>query len=481
MDGWGCFFLLNPASLAILVFAGFTTGVFLLLDLLLIYLSAIIFTQNPKLEDVSTFEKDLIPDSKLPIISILLPVYREEITLPYLIESIANSDYPKDKLDIRILVERDDYPTLKTIMSLPRKAGQTDDSGIDYDLTGTPKTIRVWKEMELHIDYIYLNPPGARTKPNSLNKGLANARGSIVTIYDAEDRPEPDQLRKAAVYMLKHPEVACVQARLSHYNSDQSLLTKLFSIEYIEHFLILLPSFYSMKKVVLLGGTSNFLRIEILRDLKGWKTDNVTEDADLGVRLARLGYKVVPINSTTWEEATPKIYPWIRQRTRWNKGFLYTWGKHFKNPLRLIRDIGFSSTLYLFYYLIAPLTYVISLPGWVLFTAFWINFVGIFSTQPLAGWIQEAYDANNFIFYASIFTFLFGVIYDPFVAAEALFKQGDPHALKKVKYVFLMPFYLYLQILPSIFAVFELFVKPAHWRKTYHGFSVETKKEMHPK
>src|SRR5437588_12458630 len=99
MDGWGCFFLLNPVSLALLVFAGFTTGVFLLLDLLLIYLSAIIFTQNPKLEDVSTFEKDLVPDSKLPIISILLPVYREEITLPYLIESIANSDYPKDKLD----------------------------------------------------------------------------------------------------------------------------------------------------------------------------------------------------------------------------------------------------------------------------------------------------------------------------------------------------------------------------------------------
>ncbi|MBV9667194.1 MAG: glycosyltransferase [Nitrososphaeraceae archaeon] len=472
---------MNLASMIILIFAAFTTAIFLLLDFLLMYLSAIIFMQNPRLEDVSNDEKELVPDFKLPIISILLPVYREEITLPYLIESIANSDYPKDKLDIRILVEHDDHPTIKTIMSLPYKAGQTDDSGIKYNLFGLPKTIRVWRGIDIQIDYIYLNPPGARTKPNSLNKGLSNARGSIVTIYDAEDRPEPDQLRKVAVYMLKHPEVACAQARLSFYNSDQSLLTKLFSIEYIEHFLILLPALYSLKKVVLLGGTSNFIRIEVIRNLKGWKTDNVTEDADLGVRLARLGYNVVPINSTTWEEATPKLYPWIRQRTRWNKGFLYTWSKHFKNPMRLIHDIGFSSTLFLFYYLIAPLTYFISIIGWILFIAYWINFVGIISTEPLAGWIQDAYTANSLVFYASILSFIFGIVYDPFVAAEALFKQGDSYSLKKVKYVFLMPFYLYLQILPSILAIIELFIKPKHWRKTYHGFSVKTnEEEEHP-
>ncbi|HZA06452.1 MAG TPA: hypothetical protein VE619_02005, partial [Nitrososphaeraceae archaeon] len=120
---------MNLASMIILIFAAFTTAIFLLLDFLLMYLSAIIFMQNPKIEDVSNDEKELIPDFKLPIISILLPVYREEITLPYLIESIANSDYPKDKLDIRILVEHDDHPTIKTIMSLPYKAGQTDDSG----------------------------------------------------------------------------------------------------------------------------------------------------------------------------------------------------------------------------------------------------------------------------------------------------------------------------------------------------------------
>jgi glycosyltransferase XagB len=467
--------LLSPASIVILIYASIAMGIFMFTDVLLIYLTVKVFGKNSKISEVSDLETYQIPDFELPIISILLPVYREEVTLPQLIKSISNFDYPKNKLDIRILVEPDDYPTLKTIMSLPRQFGVAD--GIKYNIYGLPTSIKISEEIEMQIDHIYLNPPGARTKANSLNQGLARAKGQFVTIYDAEDKPDRTQLRRMAVYMLKHSDVACLQARLAYYNPDQSLITKLFSIEYILHFLLLLPSFYSMNKVILLGGTSNFFRIEVLKSLRGWKTDNVTEDADMGVRLSRMGYKVVPINTITWEEAPPKIYPWIRQRTRWNKGYIYTLAAHFKNPLKLIRDIGLSSTMFLFYILFSPVAYAVSIPGWILFVAFWLNYFGILSTMPLAGWIQEAYEASEIIFYSSLFTFLFSIFYTPIMAQEALFRQGNKYSLEKIKYSYVFPFYLYLQSVPAIIAIFELFFRPKVWRKTYHGFSLEMKSQ----
>jgi cellulose synthase/poly-beta-1,6-N-acetylglucosamine synthase-like glycosyltransferase len=465
----------SPASIIILVYAGLATVIFLFTDLLLVYLTVRVFGKNTKISEVSDVEIHQIPDFELPLISILLPVYREEVTLPNLVKSIAKFDYPKDKLDIRILVEPDDYPTLNTIMAIPQQFGII--NGIKYNIYGLPTSIKVSKDIEIRIDHIYLNPPGARTKANSLNQGLAKARGEFATIYDAEDKPDPMQLRKMAVHMLKNPDVACLQARLAYYNPDQSLITKLFSVEYILHFLLLLPSFYSMNKVILLGGTSNFFRISVLKSLKGWKTDNVTEDADMGVRLSRLGYKVVPINTVTWEEAPPKIYPWIRQRTRWNKGYIYTLAVHFRDPVKLVRDIGLSSTMFLFYLLFSPITYTISIPGWFLFLAFWLNYFGVVSTMPLAGWIQEAYQASSIIFYSSLFTFIFSMFYVPIMAQEALFRQGDTYALNKIKYAYLMPFYLYLQSIPSTIAIFELFFRPKVWRKTYHGFSLEMKSQ----
>lgn len=466
---------MSPGSIVILVYAIFALVIFLIADVLLLYLTFRVFAKNTKITEVSFTETYQIPDSELPMISVLLPVYREEVTLPNLVKSIANLDYPKNKLDIRILVEPDDYPTLKTIMALPYQFGLAD--GIKYNIYGLPTSIRVSEEIEIQIDHINLNPPGARTKANSLNQGLSKAKGDFVTIYDAEDKPDQTQLRKMAVYMLKHPDAACLQARLAYYNPDQSMITKLFSVEYILHFLLMLPSFYSMDKVILLGGTSNFFRTEVLKRLNGWKTDNVTEDADMGVRLSRMCYKVVPINTVTWEEAPPKIYPWIRQRIRWNKGYIYTFGVHFKNPLKLIGDIGFSSTIFLFYLLFSPVIYTISIPGWFLFAAFWLNYFGIISTMPLAAWIQEAYQSSSIIFYASLFAFLFSISYTPIMAQEALFRQGDKYALNKVKYSYLMPFYLYLQCIPSTIAIIELFFRPKVWRKTYHGFSLEMKNQ----
>jgi cellulose synthase/poly-beta-1,6-N-acetylglucosamine synthase-like glycosyltransferase len=453
----------------ILVYMTLTTFMYVFADILAAIVLARVFVKDPQITEVSERESRAIPDHLLPIVTILLPVYKEELTLPYLFKSIGKINYPKDKLDIRILIEPDDQRTLRSVLTLPRHAREV--NAIKYSKYGFPKVLKVWDKLEVNIEYIYLHPKGARTKPNALNKGLSGARGSILTIYDAEDRPDPNQLRKAVVYLLKHPEVTCVQARLAYYNSDQSLLTKFFSIEYVQHFLVLLPAYYALRRVILLGGTSNYFRTEILRTLDGWDVLNVSEDADLGIRLARKGHIVVPINSTTWEEAPPKLKPWVKQRARWNKGFLYSLHFHFKNPFSLVKDLGFGRTVFLLYLLISPIIFVVSIPGWIMFTLYWIDWSG--TPMPIVDYMQEAFAGRAWLFYLSLATFIFSFTYMPLISVESLMRHGDEYALKKVKYSFLMTFYIYLQIIPSTLAVYEFIRKPKVWHKTPHGFSIK--------
>ena len=228
-----------------------------------------------------------------------------------------------------------------------------------------------------------------------------------------------------------------------------------------------------MKRVILLGGTSNYFRTEVIRTLDGWDVLNVSEDADLGIRLARKGHVVVPINSTTWEEAPPKLKPWIKQRARWNKGFIYSLYFHFKNPIKLTTDLGIGRTLFLFYILIAPIIFAVSIPGWILFGLFWVDWSGI--PMPIVPYMHEAFTGNAWLFYLSLFTFLFSFTYMPLISVEALMRHGDEYALKKVKYSFLMVFYIYLQIIPSTLAIYEFIKKPKTWHKTPHGFSIKPK------
>jgi len=448
-----------------------TTMVYVFADILAVIVLARVFIKDPKITEVTERESGAIPDHLLPTVTILLPVYKEDLTLPFLFKSIGKINYPKDKLDIRILIEPDDQRTLRSVLTLPRHARMI--NAIKYTKYGFPKVIKVWDDLEINIEYIYLHPKGARTKPNALNKGLSGARGSILTIYDAEDRPDPNQLRKAVTYLLKHPKVACVQSRLAYYNADQSLLTKFFSIEYIQHFLVLLPAYYALRRVILLGGTSNYFRTEVLRTLDGWDVLNVSEDADLGIRLARKGHIVVPINSITWEEAPPKIKPWIKQRARWNKGFVYSLNFHFKDPFSLIKDIGLSRTIFLLYILIAPIIFFVSIPGWIMFGLYWVNWSG--TPMPVVPYMLEAFRGNGWLFYLSVSTFLFSFTYMPLVAVEALMRHGDEYALKKVKYSFLMTFYIYLQVVPSTIAIYEFIRNPKVWHKTPHGYSIKPK------
>ncbi len=257
--------------------------------------------------------------AKLPVVTLLIPVYQEADSMPALLQSLERLRYPKQQLDVKILVESDDYETRKELASLP-----------DFP----------WCEI------LVVPKSSPRTKPKALNYALPFARGAIVGIFDAEDCPDPDQIIDAIIALHNAPaDVICAQARLSHYNPEESVLTRCVALEYAMWFDALLLGLSRLNLPVPLGGTSLYVKTRELRELGGWDPDNVTEDADLGLRIARAGYRATVFNSITYEEATTSAGAWVRQRSRWIKGFMVTWIVHMKNPVRLVKELGALPTL----------------------------------------------------------------------------------------------------------------------------------------
>lgn len=251
-----------------------------------------------------------LAEEQLPSYSVLVPLYRESNVVARLTGYLARLDYPPDRLEILLLCERDDTETIEEIRAL----------GLDHPF---------------RLVVCPLGEP--RTKPRACNVGLGLATGEICVIFDAEDRPALDQLRRAAsVFAVSMQHVVCLQARLDFHNHDHNWLARCFTVEYGALFGLVLPGLAAWDLLLPLGGTSNHFRTAALRELGGWDPYNVTEDADLGVRIHYAGWRTTMLDSTTLEEACAKPIPWVRQRTRWMKGYLQTWAAHARSqpPLR---------------------------------------------------------------------------------------------------------------------------------------------------
>jgi cellulose synthase/poly-beta-1,6-N-acetylglucosamine synthase-like glycosyltransferase len=255
-----------------------------------------------------------IADADLPTYTVIVALYREAAAVAGLVKSLQEFDWPPEKLDVKLVVEPDDHATRAAIARLT---------------------------LPPHFEVIVAPAVGPRTKPKALNAALPFAQGAFTAIYDAEDRPDPDQLRAALdVFLRNDDRLACVQAALTIDNTADSWLARTFTAEYAAHFDLLLPSLAALRLPLPLGGSSNHFRTDVLRAIGAWDAYNVTEDADLGMRLARFGYRSAVIASTTYEEAPAQCRPWLRQRTRWFKGWIQTWLVHMRAPAALWRELG---------------------------------------------------------------------------------------------------------------------------------------------
>jgi len=381
----------------------------------------------------------MLRDEELPVFTVLVPMFREAKMLPVLARSLRALDYPLGKLDIKLVLEANDHETIDVASKL--------------GLEGVFEIIRV--------------PPSLpQTKPKACNFALQFARGEFLVVYDAEDRPEPDQLRKVvATFRQSSPDTACLQCRLSYFNAGENWLTRMFTLDYALWFDQMLPGLERLNVPIPLGGTSNHFKIDVLRELHAWDPFNVTEDADLGVRLTQKGYRVGVVDSTTFEEASCHSGNWIRQRSRWMKGYMQTFLVHTRRPLHLMRTIGPLGFLGFVFFIGGTV-----LAG-LLNPVFWLLYVV---------WLIAATNGFDPIFpqlllFLCLFNLLAGNGAFIFLHMLAPIRRGwlqlIPYSLTALGYWVMISIAAYK-------GLWQLLRNPFYWEKTQHGVSKHVVREL---
>ncbi len=370
-----------------------------------------------------------LANDDLPCITVLVPLYKEREVAGHLLERVKQFDYPHDRLDLCLVMEADDLTTRTSLL--------------EASLPTWVRSIMV--------------PNGTlKTKPRALNYALDFAKGDIVGVYDAEDAPAPDQLRLVAQHFANRGEkVACLQGVLDYYNAPTNWLTRCFTLEYAAWFRVVLPGLERLGLVVPLGGTTLFFRRNVLEKLGAWDAHNVTEDADLGVRLARQGYRTELIATTTEEEANGRFWPWVKQRSRWLKGYMVTYGVHMRDPGQLYRDLGarrfwgfqilFAGTLSQF--LLAPVLW-----------SFWVIPFGV--AHPMATLLTGP------LFAAVVACFVLSEVTNMFTLGLGVTKAKK---MWLIKWIPTLHFYFPMAAAAAYKGLYELTWKPFYWDKTAHG------------
>lgn len=390
---------------------------------------------------VDTSPEDLaaMDERDLPIYTVLVPLFREAAVIPYLVAGIESLDYPKTKLDVRLLCEEDDDETIQAILDL---------------------------DLPPHFQAIIVPPSQPQTKPKACNFGLLGATGKYIVIYDAEDRPDPLQLKKA-VHMFDNVDdsIVCIQSKLNFFNQQTNLLTRWFAIEYSMLFDLVLPGLDVRQDPIPLGGTSNHIRGDALIEVGGWDPYNVTEDADLGVRLHQAGYRTTMMDSTTYEEANTSIPNWVRQRSRWIKGYLQTWLVYMRNPFKLMANVGFKGFMSFQLLIGGTFTFLINPIFWFLTTVFALTQLGIIE-DLFPGWVY--FLASTQLFFGN-FVFLY-------LGLAAAVRRGDYNL---APYALFLPFYWGLMSVAAWKGFGQLITNPFYWEKTEHGLDLAGGAEHH--
>lgn len=403
---------------------------------LLLALGSLIVSQGLKLAALlalprrAAMEQPDLPEV-LPTVTILVPLFHEKEIAATLVRRLSRLTYPKALLDVVLVLEAEDEMTRATL---------------------TRTTLPPWMRC------VFVPPGEVTTKPRALNYALRFTQGEIVGIYDAEDAPAPDQIdRMVAAFAQAAPDVGCLQGILDYYNPRANWLSRCFTIEYASWFRVMLPGLARMGFAVPLGGTTVFLKRSVLEEVGGWDAHNVTEDADLGLRLARYGYRTELFASVTREEANNRLWPWIKQRSRWLKGYGITWWVHTRRPVRLWRDLGpkrFVGVQLLF--LCTLVQFALAPVLW----SFWMILLGL--PHPLDGHLTP----EAVFWLTGVFLSAEGVSILLGIAALA----RSPHA-GLMGWVPTLFAYFPLGTLALYKALWETLRSPFYWDKTMHGCS----------
>jgi cellulose synthase/poly-beta-1,6-N-acetylglucosamine synthase-like glycosyltransferase len=379
-------------------------------------------------------------DASLPLYTVLIPMYKEADTLPIIAASLRKLDYPKSKLDVKLVLEEDDDETIQAAKNLG---------------------------LESFFEIIRVPHSMPKTKPKACNYALNFARGKFLTIYDAEDKPEPQQLKKALLtFQHASDDMICVQARLNYFNATENWLTRMFTLEYSIWFDYFLPALDLLRIPIPLGGTSNHFKMDKLREIGLWDPYNVTEDADLGMRITQLGYRVGVVNSTTLEEANGAFGNWIRQRSRWVKGYMQTYLVYMRQPMVTYRTLGHAGFWGFQMFIGGSILMTLMLPFMYAMFIFWLI------TQSM---VLDPYFLPPIVLYLSLFNLLVGNGSLIYISMLGAFKR---HSYSLIPYALTSPFYGMLVSIAGYKALWQLVFNPFYWEKTQHGLSSFVHEEL---
>jgi glycosyltransferase XagB len=397
--------------------------------------------RSADIDEIIAIEARALRADELPVFTVLVPMFREAAMLPRLADALRNLDYPLSKLDIKIVLEADDFETIEAARGLGLE-------GI-FEIIVVPRS-------------------EPQTKPKACNFALRFARGEYLVIYDAEDRPEPNQLRKVvATFRRSPPNTACLQCRLNYYNASENWLTRMFTLDYALWFDQVLPGLERLGMPIPLGGTSNHFRIDVLRELRAWDPFNVTEDADLGIRIGQKGYRVGVVDSTTFEEASCLARQWVGQRSRWIKGYMQTLLVHTRRPLHFLRTVGPLGFLGFIFFIGGTVLAGLLNPIFWLFYVIWLAAAAA-SFDPIF---------PQSLLFLCLFNLLAGNGAFTYLVMLAPIRRGW---LELIPFSFTLFGYWTLMSIAAYRGLWQLIRNPFFWEKTQHGVSRHETAELSP-
>ncbi|MDB5166043.1 MAG: glycosyl transferase [Candidatus Saccharibacteria bacterium] len=436
--------LVVPVVIVIFVGMGLVVGATEVVTVLVALVSLLYFADmlfnlflvSSSLSHSSEFKvtaKQMAVERDWPTYTVFCPLYKETSVLKQFTTAMNKLDYPKDKLRIMLLLEEDDLETINAARAM-----------------GLAK----------HFEIVVVPHSLPKTKPKACNYGLTLTHSEYCVIFDAEDIPARNQLKKAVISFENAPgDIACIQAKLNFYNSTQNMLTRMFTAEYSLWFNLTLVGLQNIKGPVPLGGTSNHFKTYVLKGLYGWDPYNVTEDCDLGIRLYKQGFRTGVLDSYTLEEANSKYGNWLRQRSRWIKGYMQTFLVHTRNP-RQIQKHPLDMHIFTFYLVVGgKVLSILANP------LMWLLTLSYFILKPIVGaTIESIYPTP--IFYIALVTLVFGnLLYlYYFMLGTAQREQWN-----LIKFVVIVPLYWLMMSIAGFYALYQLIVKPHYWEKTTHG------------
>ena len=422
-------------------------NLFLLFAIGFKFLLTVVGAKSETIQKISPAELGNYPDDELPYYTIQLPVFKESEVIYKLASNLQNLDYPKDKLDVKLLIESDDDVTFNAVKNL---------------------------KFPCIFDPVIIPYSQPKTKPKACNYGLHFSKGKYLTIYDAEDIPDSDQLKMVNALFNKLPDnYIVVQCALNYFNKTENFLTRMFTLEYSYWFDYMLPGLDGLGVPIPLGGTSNHFKFDKLIELGGWDGFNVTEDADLGIRAYAKGYKVTVLNSTTYEEANNAFYNWIRQRSRWIKGYMQTYLVHMRNPMKLFREVGWSGFWgfqcfiggTFFTFLAYPILLLLFLFYFFLTLDISESVMGSFNTD-IINFFKIIFP--DWVIILSVFNFMAGNLLMIYINMIAVFRRKS---YSLILFAITNPVYWLMHSISAYKGLFQLISKPFYWEKTNHGLT----------